>query len=56
MTASNSNYRNGYEWGELYKAALTDLDIDRLPERIAEAEKALVTRSRELFQNRRRQY
>jgi hypothetical protein len=50
MTTSNSNYQNGCEWRELYKAALSDLDTDRLPERIADAEKALVSRSRELFQ------
>ncbi len=36
-------------WRELYKAALFETNRDRLPERIAEAEKAIVARSRELF-------
>jgi hypothetical protein len=36
-------------WRELYKAALFETDKNRLPERIAEAEKAIVARARELF-------
>jgi hypothetical protein len=38
------------EWRELYKAALFELDTNRLPERIDVAERALVTRAGELFQ------
>ena len=35
---------------QLYRAALSEIDRSRLPERIAEAEKAVVLRARELFQ------
>jgi hypothetical protein len=37
-------------WRQLYLAALFEADRDKLPERIAEAENALVLRARELFQ------
>lgn len=37
-------------WRELYVAALFEADPTRLAERIAEAERALVLRARELFQ------
>jgi len=33
-----------------YKAALSEIGNSKLPERIAEAEKAVVLRARELFQ------
>jgi hypothetical protein len=36
-------------WRELYTAALFEADTDRLPARIADAEKAIVARARELF-------
>ena len=36
-------------WKDLYKAALFEVDKTRLPERIAQAEVALVVRARELF-------
>ena len=36
-------------WRELYTAALFETDKDRLPTRIAAAEKAIIARSRELF-------
>jgi hypothetical protein len=36
-------------WRELYKAALFETDRHKLPSRIAEAEKALILRERELF-------
>jgi hypothetical protein len=36
-------------WTQLYKAALFELDANKVSERIAEAETALVTRARELF-------
>jgi hypothetical protein len=36
-------------WRALYKAALFEMDRAKLPERIAEAEKAVVIRARELF-------
>ena len=37
-------------WRALYKAALSEIGKNKLPERIAEAEKAVVLRARELFQ------
>ena len=36
-------------WRELYKAALFETDKNKLPARIADAEKAIVARARELF-------
>jgi hypothetical protein len=41
-------------WRALYKAALFEIGNTKLPERIAEAEKAVVLRARELFQRCRR--
>ncbi len=38
-------------WVEHYKAALLEPDHSKMSERIAEADKALVQRARELFQN-----
>ncbi len=40
---------NSRAWRDLYKAALFEVDKARLPDRIAEAEEALVVRARELF-------
>jgi hypothetical protein len=40
---------NVQPWRELYTAALFETDRDRIPTRIAEAEKAIIARSRELF-------
>jgi hypothetical protein len=37
-------------WRALYKAALSETGNCKLPERIAEAENAVVLRARELFQ------
>ena len=36
-------------WKDLYHAAIHESDMDKLPERITEAESALVIRMRELF-------
>jgi hypothetical protein len=36
-------------WRELYKAALFETNHEKLPERIADAERAIVARARELF-------
>jgi len=36
-------------WAQFYKAALFELDASKVSDRIAEAERALVTRARELF-------
>ncbi len=45
-TASTLSSRN---WKELYTAALFECDNGRLPERIADAERAIIDRARELF-------
>jgi precorrin-2 methylase len=45
-TAANSPLPT---WRELYKAALFETNRDKLPERIADAEKAIIARARELF-------
>ena len=37
-------------WRQLYRAALFEIDKSKLSERIAEAERAVVLRARELFQ------
>ena len=36
-------------WAQFYKAALFELDANKVSHRIADAETALVTRARELF-------
>jgi hypothetical protein len=36
-------------WRELYTAALFETDKERVPARIADAEKAILVRARELF-------
>jgi hypothetical protein len=36
-------------WKDLYQAALFESDFNKLPERIADAETALIMRARELF-------
>lgn len=36
-------------WRELYTAALFETDKDRVPARIADAERAILVRARELF-------
>jgi hypothetical protein len=38
-------------WAQFYKAALFELDDNKVSDRIAEAETALVTRARELFRS-----
>jgi hypothetical protein len=42
-------YKNVKSWRELYVAALFESDSARITDRIAEAERALVIRARELF-------
>ena len=36
-------------WEDLYRAAMCESDVNKLPERIADAEAVLVMRARELF-------
>ena len=50
MTTGICKSPDSRDWRELYKAALSEIGKSKLPERIAEAEKAVVLRARELFQ------
>ena len=38
-------------WREIYRAAILELDPTQLPERILEAETAVILRAKELFQD-----
>jgi len=49
MNTGNSISLNSRAWRDLYKAALFEVDTTRIPDRIAQAEEALVVRARELF-------
>jgi hypothetical protein len=49
MNTGSSKSLDSGAWRDLYKAALFEADNARLPERIAQAEKALALRARELF-------
>jgi hypothetical protein len=49
MNTGNSISLNGRAWRDLYKAVLFEVDKTKLPKRIAQAEKALTLRARELF-------
>jgi len=46
---TNSSENNG--WRELYRAAILELELSRLPGRILQAETALILRAKELFQD-----
>ena len=50
MSTGISKSPDSRYWRQLYRAALYEIDKSRLPERIAQAEKAVVRRARELFQ------
>jgi hypothetical protein len=49
MTTGSSKSLDSRAWRGLYRAALFEIDETRLPERIAQAEKALALRARDLF-------
>lgn len=44
------------DWQAVYKAAIAEVDATKLPDRIAEAKRAIVTRARELFPEERREF
>jgi len=50
MNTAVSTCLDSKAWRGFYKAALFELDATKRPERIAEAERSLVVRVRELFQ------
>lgn len=49
MNSIISKSFNSGDWRQLYRAALAESDKAKLPQRIAEAERAVVLRARELF-------
>jgi hypothetical protein len=49
MNPGSSISLSSRAWRDLYKAALFEVDKTRIPDRIAQAEEALVVRARELF-------
>jgi hypothetical protein len=50
MSSGISKYPYSRHWRQMYRAALFETQESKLPARIAEAEKAVVRRARELFQ------
>ena len=50
LVTGTSKFQDSRYWRQLYRAALSEIDNSKLPERIAEAEKAVVLRARELLQ------
>ena len=49
MNTGSSKSLDCRAWRELYKVALFEVDKSKLPERVAQAQKALALRARELF-------
>ena len=50
MSTETSKSPGGRHWRELYKAALYEVDENKISGRIVRAEKAVALRARELFQ------
>ena len=50
MSTDISNPPDNPYWRQMYRAALFEIQESKRPTRIAEAEKAVVLRARELFQ------
>ena len=46
---AHANSLSTQSWKELYHATINESDLNKLPERITDAENALVLRARELF-------
>jgi hypothetical protein len=49
MNTETSKYPDGRYWKQFYRAAILEGHDGRLPQRVAEAEQAIVARARELF-------
>jgi hypothetical protein len=49
MTISESKGPTVLPWKVLYQAAIAEPDLNKLPERLCDAEAALISRARELF-------
>ena len=50
MSTGISNSPDSRHWRQQYRAALFEIEESKLPARVAEAERAVVLRARELFQ------
>lgn len=50
MNAAMYEFPEKGKWQALYKAAIVEADSTKLPDRIAEAQKVIVERARDLFQ------
>ncbi|MGB9072551.1 MAG: hypothetical protein WCC22_07745 [Terriglobales bacterium] len=50
MSTAISKSPDSRYWRQMYRAALSEIDKSKLQGRIAEAERAVVLRARELFQ------
>jgi len=50
MSTGISKSPDSKYWRQVYRAVLSEIDKSKLAQRIAEAEKAVVLRARELFQ------
>jgi hypothetical protein len=48
-SVATTSFSPAPRWLDLYKAALFETDRNKTPQRIAEAERAIVARARELF-------
>jgi hypothetical protein len=48
-TPSRQSHKNDLAWHDLYRAALFETNPNKVSEKIAEAEKAILIRIRELF-------
>jgi hypothetical protein len=49
MSSAISEFPQHRNWRVLYKAAIVEIDLTKVPDRIAEAKKEIVQRARELF-------
>jgi len=49
MITSQGTVLTNQPWKELYQAAISEPDLNKLPERLSSAEAAVVARARELF-------
>jgi hypothetical protein len=49
MNTETSKYLDSKRWRHFYRAAIFESNNSRLPQRVTEAEQAIVVRARELF-------
>ena len=49
MNAASPPYTNRTDWRTLYRAAILETDKSAVPQRVSEAEEAVIARGREVF-------